>query len=330
MVDPIIRIEGLKKRFPQFLLDVEFSLYPKELITIVGPSGCGKSTTLSLISGLLGPESGRIIIEGKDMTDVPVWKRNIGMVFQDYALFPHMNVKENISYGLKLRRTSEQEIDSRVSELLAVVGLSGYEKRRIDHLSGGERQRIALARAVAPNPSLLLLDEPLSALDAKLRNRLRKEIIRIHRELGLTTIYVTHDQQEALSSSDRIIVMNEGRIEQIGTPEEIYNAPKTMFTAQFIGTINKIPSDMAGYGAGTHICFRPEQVSILDTEPAGVSPEDQIFPEARLISREFTGGKYLCTFSFKDQLILAHADTAISRGASYQLRVKRNNFIKLD
>lgn len=235
-----IILKSIKRSFKEFNLEVDFTINKGELVTLLGPSGCGKTTTIGLISGILTPDSGDILINNKNVTNLPIWQRDIGIVFQDYALFPHMDVKANIAYGLKARKQGNSLITKKTNEMLELVHLQGYDNRDIDSLSGGEKQRTALARALAPAPELLLLDEPLSALDARLRTILRREIRSIQQELGITTIYVTHDQEEALSISDRIVLMNNGRIEQSGTPWEIYNRPSGKFSADFLGDSNKI------------------------------------------------------------------------------------------
>jgi putative spermidine/putrescine transport system ATP-binding protein len=212
-----------------------------EFISFLGPSGCGKTTTLRMVAGFELPTSGSITIDGKDMTNVPPNKRNVGMVFQSYALFPNMTVGDNIGFGMMIAGRPKAEITKRVAEMLDIIHLPGYGVRYPAQLSGGQQQRVALARALAGSPTLLLLDEPLSALDAKIRVELRSEIRRIQQQLGITTIYVTHDQEEALSISDRIVVMSAGNIEQIGTPFEIYNFPQTPFAASFVGHLNLLP-----------------------------------------------------------------------------------------
>jgi putative spermidine/putrescine transport system ATP-binding protein len=212
---------------------------------LLGPSGCGKTTMLRIIAGLETPDqAGKVLFDGKDMTKVAIEKRNVGMVFQSYALFPNMNVAENIGYGLKIRGVSKEERAKRVAELVALTNIAGLENRRIDQLSGGQRQRAALARAVAIRPGILLLDEPLTALDAALRERLRSDLNRLLRALGITSIYVTHDQSEAMELGDRIVVMSKGRIVQIGTPREIYFTPRSRFVAEFIGAANIIETSV--------------------------------------------------------------------------------------
>ena len=210
-----------------------------ETLVFLGPSGCGKTTTLRIIAGLEAPDAGgRVRFDGEDVTDIPIERRNVGMVFQSYALFPNMNVAENIGYGLKIRGISRAERSARVQELVALTGIEGLGRRKVDQLSGGQRQRVALARAVAPRPRVLLLDEPLTALDASLRERLRGELNRLLRSLGITAVYVTHDQSEAMVLGDRIVVMRHGAIAQIGTPREIYFEPVSRFVAEFVGAAN--------------------------------------------------------------------------------------------
>ena len=233
-----LQIRGIEKIYPDFRLELDFRVRQGELLILLGPSGCGKTTTLRLIAGFIGPDSGTLAMDGSRIDNLPAHRRRIGIVFQDYALFPHLNVWDNIGFGLRMQHWSPGESRQRIEELLHLVSLQGYAKRKVTRLSGGEQQRIALARALAPQPRLLLLDEPLSALDAKLRKGLRIEIRRIQRELGITTLYVTHDQEEALVLGDRIAVMREGHIEQIDTPERIYNRPANLFVGTFLGQAN--------------------------------------------------------------------------------------------
>jgi putative spermidine/putrescine transport system ATP-binding protein len=218
-----------------------------ETLVLLGPSGCGKTTLLRIIAGLETPDAGgRLLFNEADVTRVPIEKRNVGMVFQSYALFPNMNVADNIGYGLKIRGVGDSERRARIAELVALTGIEGLEHRRIDQLSGGQRQRVALARAVAARPSVLLLDEPLTALDAALRERLRSELNRLLRTLGITAIYVTHDQSEAMALGDRIVVMRKGAIAQIGTPRDIYFAPANRFVAEFVGAANIVEAACDG------------------------------------------------------------------------------------
>ena len=237
-----VRIEACGKTFADGTHALEpatLDIARGETLVLLGPSGCGKTTMLRIIAGLELPDAGgRVLFDSKDMTPVPIERRNVGMVFQSYALFPNMSVADNIGYGLKIRGVPDKERASRVAELVALTNISGLENRRIDQLSGGQRQRVALARAVAIRPGILLLDEPLTALDAALRDRLRGELNRLLRALGITTIYVTHDQAEAMELGDRVVVMRKGSIAQIGTPREIYFTPKSRFVAEFIGAAN--------------------------------------------------------------------------------------------
>jgi spermidine/putrescine transport system ATP-binding protein len=235
-----ISLEGVWKRFGdvEAVREMTAEIPEGEFFTMLGPSGCGKTTTLRMIAGFEQPDEGRILLRGDDVTDVPPNRRNVNMVFQHYALFPHMSIYDNVAFGLKLKKVDKPEVRKRVSEMLAVVELEGYEKRRPSQLSGGQQQRIALARALVNRPAALLLDEPLGALDVKLRKQLQLELKRIQSELGTTFVYVTHDQEEALSMSDRIAVMHDGLVEQIGSPREIYEHPRTAFVADFIGSLN--------------------------------------------------------------------------------------------
>ncbi len=247
-----LELTAIQKRFGDVAAVQDFDLAAErgEFVSFLGPSGCGKTTTLRMIAGFERPTAGSITIDGSDVTHRAPNQRNVGMVFQSYALFPNMNVAANIGYGLKIRKRSKSDIDRRVAELLGLIHLEGRGDRYPWQLSGGQQQRVALARALAIEPTVLLLDEPLSALDAKIRVALRHEIREIQRQLGITTVYVTHDQEEALELSDRIVVMSEGRIEQIGTPFEIYNFPATAFVASFVGTLNAMEARIVDPGAG--------------------------------------------------------------------------------
>ena len=228
---------------------VDLDIREGEFLTLLGPSGCGKTTTLRMIAGFEQPTEGRIVIDGVDVTDLAPNKRKLGMVFQSYALFPNMTVADNVAFGLKMLKMPHDQIQKRVGEMLALIQMANFGNRYSYQLSGGQQQRVALARALAIQPRVLLLDEPLSALDAKIRDELRNEIRRIQRELGITTIYVTHDQEEALALSDRIVVMNVGRVEQIGQPFEIYNKPQTEFVARFVGTLSTVRGVVSGDGS---------------------------------------------------------------------------------
>jgi putative spermidine/putrescine transport system ATP-binding protein len=241
-----LELDQVQKRFNQFVAVENFMLKAEkgEFISFLGPSGCGKTTTLRMVAGFEQPTSGSIKIDGKEITNLPPNQRNIGMVFQSYALFPNMTVAQNIGFGLKVAGVSKETREKRVAEMLDLIHMANFAQRYPYQLSGGQQQRVALARALAIQPQLLLLDEPLSALDAKIRLELRSEIRAVQQKLGITTIYVTHDQEEALSLSDRVVVMKDGRIEQIGAPAEIYTAPQTRFVASFIGTLNLLKVDV--------------------------------------------------------------------------------------
>ena len=281
-------LQGLHRRFGDVVaLDrIDVALEEGEFLSLLGPSGCGKTTALRLVAGFDRPDAGRIVVGGKDMTRVPPNRRDMGMVFQAYSLFPNMTAERNVEYGLRVRGTDKRERRAKVAELLELVGLVHAAKRYPHQLSGGMQQRVALARALAIEPRMLLLDEPLSALDAKVRVQLREEIRRVQSRLGITTIYVTHDQEEALSISDRVAVLSHGRIEQIGPPGEIYDEPATPFVAEFVGTMNRLEGTVeddgiVAYGdkrlaiAAAGGCARGERVLVLvrpetvDLHPVG-------------------------------------------------------------
>ncbi|HUR93625.1 MAG TPA: ABC transporter ATP-binding protein, partial [Gemmatimonadales bacterium] len=293
--DPVITLEQVVKRFGSYVAveRADFAIGRGEFFSMLGPSGCGKTTTLRMIAGFEQPTAGRILLEGKDVSRVPPYRRNVNTVFQHYALFPHMTVADNVAFGPRSMKLSAPETARRVDELLTVVRLAQFADRKPAQLSGGQQQRVALARALANYPSALLLDEPLGALDLKLRQAMQIELKRIQREVGITFIYVTHDQEEALTMSDRIAVMNEGRVEQIASPQEIYHSPSSVFVANFIGVANLIPAivqDSDGIGAtvvvaGSHrvpvpcggqllrpgaaatIMVRPERLRLSDSAP---------------------------------------------------------------
>ena len=240
MAKELIRLRDLCMAFDDELVLDNINLYinDSEFLTLLGPSGCGKTTTLRIIGGFTTPTSGDVTFDGVRINDVPPHKRQINTVFQKYALFPHLDVFENIAFGLRIAKVPEEEIRQRVTEMLEVVSLKGFDRRRIDQLSGGQQQRVAIARALVNRPKVLLLDEPLGALDLRLRKDMQNELKRIQQQMGITFIYVTHDQEEALTMSDTVVVMDKGRIQQIGTPEDIYNEPKNAFVADFIGESN--------------------------------------------------------------------------------------------
>jgi putative spermidine/putrescine transport system ATP-binding protein len=260
-----VALVGLRKQFGDVVAvdDVDIEIAHGEFFTMLGPSGSGKTTTLRLIAGFEVPDGGRVELGGRDVTRLPPYERDVNTVFQDYALFPHMTVGENVAYGLRVKGAGKRDRERRAEEALAMVRLSGYADRKPIQLSGGQRQRVALARAIVNSPRVLLLDEPLGALDLKLREQMQMELSNIHKQLGMTFIYVTHDQDEALTMSDRIAVFNEGRIEQVATPAELYEHPVSEFVAGFVGTSNVLERD------GRRFTVRPEKVHIAsEDEPA--------------------------------------------------------------
>ena len=290
MQKELIRLEHISKSFDgQMVLDdLELHIHENEFVTLLGPSGCGKTTTLRILGGFVSPDTGSVIFDGKDITKVPPNKRHLNTVFQKYALFTHMTIADNIAFGLKIKKKSKSYIDDKIKYALKLVNLEGYENRMPDSLSGGQQQRIAIARAIVNEPKVLLLDEPLGALDLKLRQEMQYELIRMKNELGITFVYVTHDQEEALTMSDTIVVMNQGYIQQIGSPESIYNEPENAFVADFIGDSNIIPAIMiedklveilgakfacvdTGFGTNkaVDVVIRPEDVELT-------APEDGI------------------------------------------------------
>ncbi len=292
MSNNIIELKNISVAFDgqQIIENMNLYIRDKEFITFLGPSGCGKTTTLRMIAGFQEPDSGEVIFDGKVINGVPPHKRQLNTIFQRYALFPHLNVYENIAFGLRLKKTPEKEIKEAVTEMLDLINLKGFERRNISSLSGGQQQRVAIARALVVKPRVLLLDEPLGALDLKLRKDMQVELKNIQQRLGITFIYVTHDQEEALSMSDTIVVMDSGVIQQIGTPTDIYNEPKNAFVADFIGESNIIEGvmrsdfwvEMAGHkfkcldkGFGVDekvdVVVRPEDVDVVPVEEAMIS-----------------------------------------------------------
>ncbi len=314
MARAVVELEGLEKAFGPIVAvaGIALAVFEGEFLSLLGPSGCGKTTTLNLIAGFLEPTHGRIRIDGEDVTGVPAYRRGLGVVFQNYALFPHLTVFENIAFGLRMRRVPPGEVARRVGEALALVRLEGYERAWPAQLSGGMQQRVALARALVIQPRVLLLDEPLAALDKKLREEMRAELREIQRAVRITTIFVTHDQEEALSLSDRIAVLNRGRIEQLGTPRAIYERPAARFVADFIGASNILPVQVVGVqmgeaevelegagrllvrqpgprralapGARAELLIRPERIRFLPPEDDGPNT----FP-ARIVSLTYLG-----------------------------------------
>lgn len=288
----IISMKDVKIAFDgeTILNNINLDIKDKEFVTLLGPSGCGKTTTLRIIGGFITPDSGTVSFDGKIINNVPPYRRNVNTVFQRYALFPHLNVYENIAFGLKVKKMPEKEIQKRVAECLELVNLRGFEKRSVNRLSGGQQQRVAIARALVNRPKVLLLDEPLGALDLKLRKEMQIELKRIQQQLEITFIYVTHDQEEALTMSDTVVVMNKGDIQQIGTPVDIYNEPINAFVADFIGESNILDGIMRkdllveicgrefecvdkGFGENTpvDVVIRPEDVKLVPTENAKIT-----------------------------------------------------------
>lgn len=298
---PIVQLKGITKFFDnqQILKPIDLDIYEGEFLTLLGSSGCGKTTTLRIIAGFEEPDEGRVLLEGKDVTDLPPYKRNVNTVFQSYALFPHMNVFDNVAFGLVEKKVPKAEIKKRVLEALDMVQLNKFEKRKPSQLSGGQKQRVAIARAIVNNPKVLLLDEPLGALDLKLRKQMQLELKHLQKRLGITFIYVTHDQEEALTMSDRIVIMDKGHFEQIGTSKEIYEQPKTKFVADFIGESNIFEASIEkteeekltlmlenghadGIGTGfkkdeiVYVCVRPENTRLTKEKVDGFTIKGRI------------------------------------------------------
>ena len=288
----IIALKNISKKFDDEVVldDISLNIKDKEFITFLGPSGCGKTTTLRIIAGFLEADSGQVIFEGKDINSLPAHKRQVNTIFQRYQLFPHLNVYENVAFGLRNKKMKEKEISRKVEEMLSLVNLKGFQRRDVSSLSGGQQQRVAIARALAVEPRVLLLDEPLAALDLKLRKDMQVELKNIQKRLGITFIFVTHDQQEALSMSDTVVVMNEGKIQQIGSPIDIYNEPKNAFVADFIGESNILDGVMrddfkAEFSGAVFQCLdkgfavneevdiviRPEDVDVVPVEKGMIS-----------------------------------------------------------
>ena len=320
--DPLVRLDGISKRFGDAtaLHELNLDIARGEFVTFLGPSGCGKSTTLRILGGFEKPSGGRVILDGEDVTDQPPEKRHVNMVFQDYALFPHMTVRQNVSFGLELKGLSRTAIAARQTEIMAFLELETYGDRYPGQLSGGQRQRVALARALVLDPALLLLDEPLGALDAKLRGQVQRELKTIQRRTNKTFFFVTHDQDEALTMSDRIVVLNKGRIEQDGTPEELYFHPASRFVAEFIGETNLLSGRMRGVdgpdvvldwhgrtlrgrapgappspGASVTASVRLEQIRFHDTRP-----ETGNAVEGRITGKTFLGSRVALDLAVPD------------------------------
>ncbi len=313
-MEKIISLENVALSFDdeQILNYINLDIYDKEFVTLLGPSGCGKTTTLRIIGGFLQPDSGNVIFEGRNINNLPPYKRNINTVFQRYALFPHLNVYDNIAFGLRVKKLQENEIRTRVEEMLRLVNLSGFEKRSVQRLSGGQQQRVAIARALINRPKVLLLDEPLGALDLKLRKEMQIELKKIQQSLEITFIYVTHDQEEALTMSDTVVVMNNGVIQQIGTPQDIYNEPKNAFVADFIGESNIIDGIML---KDCLVEINGIEFECVDTGFEKCEPVDVVIrPEdIKIISPE-------------NAKLKGRVETVTFKGVHYEMLVKSDNF----
>ena len=300
-----LEINELNKTYEDFNLSLSFSVEKGELVTVLGPSGSGKSTLLSLLSGIDSPDEGEVKINGNDILKLPISERGISMVFQDFSLFPSMNTGKNIEYGMKEKNKKKRE--EKRDELLSFIGLPGYEKRKVTSLSGGEAQRVALARAIASEPDILLLDEPLSALDAPLRKKLRGSIRALHDAYSTTMLYVTHDREEAFAISDKILIMRDGKMEAFGTPEELYRNPPNLFTAFFTGEGTALPGSLIyGEGAEGSVFFRPESVTVSEESlEGGLYPNHLVFNNVEVQSAEYTGPGYVLLLSFRGMPIIA-------------------------
>ena len=317
--DTLIRIDRVSKFYDsqQILFDISMEVGEREFLTILGPSGCGKTTILRLLGGFDSPSSGEIYLDSLPLSGIPPYKRPVNTVFQRYSLFSHLNVFENIAFGLKIKKISKEEIRHKVGRMLDLVNLKGYEKRTVGSLSGGQQQRIAIARALVCEPRVLLLDEPLGALDLYLRKEMQTELKNMQMSLGITFIYVTHDQEEALSMSDTVVVMNHGRIQQMGTPENIYNEPTNVFTSRFIGESNifnglMLEDFLVSFGGRQHVCvdkgFAPSQDVhvVIRPEDVEVVEADKSLLRGKVMSSIFKGVHYEMMVQEEDRLWMIH------------------------
>ena len=343
MNDPIVSIQNLSKRFGsvEALSDISVDIQPGEIFALLGPSGCGKSTLLRIIAGFESPSKGKMLLDGKDMTRLKPNKRPINMVFQSYAVFPHMNVEENVAYGLKMEKVPEQEIHERVRLALDQVHLTEFAKRKPDQLSGGQRQRVALARALVKKPRVLLLDEPLSALDAKLRDAMRLELVKLQESIGITFIIVTHDQSEAMAMADRIAVLESGRLRQIASPAELYANPVDSFVADFIGNINAFSIQQISYlekGAMLHaeqlgmIEWYAQLPDVITSSPdvnatLGVRPEHVNLSTRKPLGNHVKVNGILGDIAFQGQYSIA--EIKLIDGASLSAIISNDQAVKL-
>ena len=339
MAKELIRLVGCTMEFDgeTILNSIDLSINDKEFLTLLGPSGCGKTTTLRIIGGFLKPTSGDVFFDGKRINDIPPYERQVNTVFQRYALFPHLDVYENIAFGLRTQKLPEREIDERVTEMLEVVSLKGFEDRKVTALSGGQQQRVAIARALVNRPKVLLLDEPLGALDMRLRKDMQQELKRIQQQMEITFIYVTHDQEEALAMSDTVVVMNEGIIQQIGTPEDIYNEPRNAFVADFIGESNILDGVMRedyvvetfgrrftcldkGFGKdeAVDVVVRPEDIDIV--------PVSEGMLTGTVTSITFKGMQYDVIVDFKGFKWLIQTTDSPSVGERIGIKIDPDGF----
>ncbi|MBQ2284135.1 MAG: ABC transporter ATP-binding protein [Clostridia bacterium] len=316
MKQDVIRLENVTKSFndEKVLDSITLSIKKNEFFTLLGPSGCGKTTMLRIIGGFETADDGNVFFDGVNINDVPPNKRNLNTVFQKYALFPHMNVYENVAFGLKIKKTPKDVIDKKVKEMLALINLKGYEKRSVTSLSGGQQQRVAIARALINEPEVLLLDEPLGALDLKLRKSMQTELKKIQQRLGITFIYVTHDQEEALTMSDTIVVMKGGVIQQMGSPVDIYNEPKNAFVADFIGESNIIDGVMkkdllVNFAGRDFVCV---DKGFEENEPVDVV----VRPEDIKIVKDAEGA-----------MLKGHVDSVIFKGVHYEMKVSSDDYV---
>jgi putative spermidine/putrescine transport system ATP-binding protein len=337
---PAIKLEGLEKSFGDVVAvgGVDLEIADGEFFSMLGPSGSGKTTTLRLIAGFELPTAGRILLHGKDVTNVPPFDRDVNTVFQDYALFPHMTVGQNVAYGLEIRKVPKGEREARVADAMQMVRLEGFEKRKPGQLSGGQRQRVALARALVNRPRVLLLDEPLGALDLKLREEMQIELKAIQKEVGITFIYVTHDQDEALTMSDRLAVFNRGFIEQVGTPADTYEHPATTFVAGFVGTSNLLRDDVARAVIGRNGMFtvRPEKIRIGDPAEQPAEDEYSALGEVREVVYLGSDTRYIVSLDAGGELVVTEQNLQTSsmealaaQGKPVRLTWKRQHVLSL-